>query len=270
MQYINVKNKNVKMSQTGPRSSDRRFYRAVVLCLGLLSVFLLVGFALSLHYHNLDPGSAADFAVMKDNLTQCLQASDKKLSDVSEERNRLNARLSSLTAERDQLNSRLSSLTAERDQLNIRLTDMTKELNRLQKNACPAGWSMFNLSCYFVSHKSASWEEGREDCKDREADLVVIDNAEEQTFISDFITAGAWIWIGLTDSEEEGTWKWVDGSSLTLSEWAPTQPDNGGGDIEFGEEDCAHFYSGSETRNNWNDLSCNDSVSWICEKKAQQ
>ncbi|KAF3694519.1 CD209 antigen Dendritic cell-specific ICAM-3-grabbing non-integrin 1 [Channa argus] len=56
---------------------------------------------------------------------------------------------------------------------------------------------------------------GRQDCKDREADLVVIDSAEEQKFISDFVTVGAW--IGLTDSEKEGTWKWVDGSSLTLS-----------------------------------------------------
>ncbi|XP_067371584.1 CD209 antigen-like protein C [Channa argus] len=231
-------------NQTGPRSSDRRFYRAVVLSLGLLIVFLLVRLGFGVYYRNLDRGSAAEFSVMKDNLTQCLQASDKKLSDVSEERNRLNVRL--------------SSLTAERDQLNISLTEMTKEVNRLQKKTCPAGWHMFNFSCYFISRVSGSWKRGRQDCKDREADLVVIDSAEEQKLILGFITVDTW--IGLTDSEEEGTWKWVDGSSLTLRNWNEGEPNDGASG-----EDCGEII---QKVHKWNDLSCNVSQQWICEKKV--
>ncbi|KAK2840184.1 hypothetical protein Q5P01_013924 [Channa striata] len=218
----------MSQSQTGSRSSDRRFYRAVLVCLGLLSVFLLVGLGLGVHYHNMDPALAADFFILKNNL-----------SVVSEERDRLKASL----------------------------TEMTEELNRLQGSSkqnkpCPAGWSWFNFSCYSVSCEASSWDEGRQDCKDREADLVVIDSDEEQKFISDLSTLRTW--IGLTDREEEGTWKWIDGSSLTLREWAENQPDNSG------DEDCAHIRSGRQIRNNWNDVPCGYFLSSICEKKALQ
>ena len=39
---------------------------------------------------------------------------------------------------------------------------------------------MFSFTCYLISTKSGSWEKGRKDCRARGADLVVIDNYEEQ------------------------------------------------------------------------------------------
>ncbi|KAG7240321.1 hypothetical protein INR49_027021 [Caranx melampygus] len=71
-------------------------------------------------------------------------------------------------------------------------------------------------------------------------------------------------WIGLTDKEEEGVWKWVDGTPLTLAYWADNEPDNGGGVSGQGKEDCAHI-RGAEKRD-WDDVSCNSFLKWICEK----
>uniref|UniRef100_A0A3Q1GZ54 C-type lectin domain-containing protein n=1 Tax=Anabas testudineus TaxID=64144 RepID=A0A3Q1GZ54_ANATE len=120
---------------------------------------------------------------------------------------------------------------------------------------CPAGWTKFSCFCYFLSTKTGSWTEGRQDCRTRGADLVVIDNsAEVQTFLSGFTSYSAW--IGLTDVENEGIWKWIDDTGLTLKYWAENQPDN------HGEEDCAHLRSD----NFLNDLSCQTSSQWICEK----
>jgi len=48
------------------------------------------------------------------------------------------------------------------------------------EKTCPAGWSMFSCSCYLLSEMSDTWDKGRKDCKDKGADLVVIDSAEEQ------------------------------------------------------------------------------------------
>ena len=52
--------------------------------------------------------------------------------------------------------------------------------------------------------------------------------------------------------------------SLTCRYWETNEPNNGG----VGEEDCAHIRTGKKTEDNWNDLSCDASLRWICEKNA--
>uniref|UniRef100_A0A3Q1H6K8 C-type lectin domain-containing protein n=1 Tax=Anabas testudineus TaxID=64144 RepID=A0A3Q1H6K8_ANATE len=163
---------------------------------------------------------------------------------------------------------KLSFLTEERNELKTNLTELTAMHNRLQclfgqNKTCPDGWTKSCWSCYFLSTESGSWTTGRANCRTRGADLVVIDSAEEQVkrvFMFD-------TWIGLNDREKEGTWKWVDGTPLTVTYWAPTQPDNGDGYIKVGEENCAHIYGGQSS--NWNDISCEASRPWICEKTPQ-
>uniref|UniRef100_A0A8C6LX48 C-type lectin domain-containing protein n=1 Tax=Nothobranchius furzeri TaxID=105023 RepID=A0A8C6LX48_NOTFU len=127
---------------------------------------------------------------------------------------------------------------------------------------CPRGWTVFTGSCYLLSTKSGSWDEGREDCRNQGADLAVIENDDEQAFLSTVNKNDAW--IGLTDKETEGLWQWVDGSPLHLQYWLENQPDNGGSRLQrWGEEDCAHT---SNPKAFWNDLSCSASKMWICEK----
>uniref|UniRef100_A0A3B5AJH0 C-type lectin domain-containing protein n=1 Tax=Stegastes partitus TaxID=144197 RepID=A0A3B5AJH0_9TELE len=115
---------------------------------------------------------------------------------------------------------------------------------------CNEGWSMYSCTCYLLSQASGSWDKGRTDCKNRGADLVVINSPEEQTFLTTFTKKSTW--IGLTDRKTEGSWVWVDGTPLTFY-WANNQSDNGGGSTRWGEEDC-------------NDLSCTTSLQWICGK----
>uniref|UniRef100_A0A669F848 C-type lectin domain-containing protein n=2 Tax=Oreochromis TaxID=8139 RepID=A0A669F848_ORENI len=132
------------------------------------------------------------------------------------------------------------------------------------EKVCPEGWRMFCHSCYVLSEKLGSWDEGRDDCRSKGADLVVIESLEDKTFISSYIKERAW--IGLNDKEEEGNWKWVDGTPLTLQNWVAKQPDNGDGNPKWGEEDCVHV----EPDASWNDLSCSASLKWICEKHTTE
>ncbi|KAK2840190.1 hypothetical protein Q5P01_013930 [Channa striata] len=124
--------------------TEKRRHGAVVLCLGLLTVFLLAGLiGLSVHIldHKSARGAAAKFSTMKTNLNELLQDSENKVS----------------------------SLTEERHQLNMSLIKTTEELNRLQslstqRKTCPAGWTMFSWSCYLLSTESGSWTKGRDEC----------------------------------------------------------------------------------------------------------
>uniref|UniRef100_A0A3B5QNG6 CD209 antigen-like protein C n=2 Tax=Xiphophorus maculatus TaxID=8083 RepID=A0A3B5QNG6_XIPMA len=156
----------------------------------------------------------------------------------------------------------------ERDRLNATLTEMSNEMIRLQsllkkKKTCPAGWRTFSSSCYFFSTSSGSWNKTREDCRNRGGDLVVINDDDEQNFLSTITNKETW--IGLNDMETEGSWKWVDDTPLTqllTKHWEQPQPDNGGGDPKWGEEDCAHI----TIYKLWNDRKCSASLQWICEK----
>ncbi|KAF3694511.1 C-type lectin domain family 17, member A Prolectin [Channa argus] len=122
---------------------------------------------------------------------------------------------------------------------------------------------MFSYSCYLLSTESGSWTKGREDCRKRGADLVVINSAEEQTFLSAFTRMGTW--IGLSDRDEEGTWRWIDGTTLTFKYWDVMEPNNEDKDSTDGE-DCAEIKV--QKGHKWNDLSCEVSQQWICEKKV--
>ncbi|CAI5655373.1 unnamed protein product [Oreochromis niloticus] len=287
--YVNVK-PAPSTYHTGRRSSKRSFYLGVILCLSLLSVFLLVTLiTLGFFYHNCLYDSAKQLSEMnnqlsfmgeeRDVLNANLSAVSNNLSSITEERDRLNTnllavsnQLYSITEERDLLNANLLAVSSELSSIIERdlLNEKTKELKRLlclsnQNKACPAGWSKFNCSCYLLSERSTSWDEARKDCRDRGADLVVIDSPEDQTALSNIATTEAW--IGLNDKEQEGTWKWVDGTPLTLipaRNWQERNPDNGGGSSHWGEEDCVHVRT--DMKKSWNDRSCSTSFKWICEK----
>uniref|UniRef100_A0A668TXP5 C-type lectin domain-containing protein n=1 Tax=Oreochromis aureus TaxID=47969 RepID=A0A668TXP5_OREAU len=121
----------------------------------------------------------------------------------------------------------------------------------------PAGWQKFSCSCYLLSERSGSWHSARKHCTDQGADLVVIDSPNEQNFIVSITQYKTW--IGLSDIEQEGTWKWVDGTPLTLKYWAPHQPDN-----KWSTENCVMIRYGGIY---WNDGKCEASCQWVCEKQ---
>ncbi|CAG10612.1 unnamed protein product [Tetraodon nigroviridis] len=93
----------------------------------------------------------------------------------------------------------------------------------MESCGCPSKWIYYNGSCYLFSYSEntaikKNWEDSRQDCIRRGADLVVIDRPEEQTFVSHTIETmktGKYIWensfwIGLKDEEVEGTWMWIN------------------------------------------------------------
>ncbi|XP_051241649.1 C-type lectin domain family 4 member K-like isoform X1 [Dicentrarchus labrax] len=144
-------------------------------------------------------------------------------------RHALTLQLNSLTAERDELHRelnnsalQLNSLTGERDELK-------RELN-VWVHYSKQGWRYFNGNVYYISSIKKTWKASRDDCRQKGTDLMIINSEEEQDFTRQLKNN---MWIGLTDSETEGTWKWVDGTPLTTSYWMDGEPNNS--DLK---EDC--------------------------------
>ncbi|CAB1458184.1 unnamed protein product [Pleuronectes platessa] len=170
--------------------------------------------------------------------------------------------IKNLTEERDQLKRKLntsdSSGAPDYDAVIRNLKEEGDQLKRMLKTF---GWVYFRSSFYFISSDTKSWGDSRDDCLQKGADLVIINSKEENEFTRQFRRS---FWIGLTDTETEGTWKWVDGTllSTTTSYWYPGEPNP----KYYPDENCGEArYNYDE--NNWNDNNCKRLYFWICEKK---
>ncbi|KAM4632831.1 C-type lectin domain family 4 member E-like isoform 2-T2 [Polymixia lowei] len=234
--------------------------RVAAVCLGLLCLVLLAGIiGLVAHYTNvtgLHDAEMQDIKTKYENMTSQQNQLQSSYDTLTKNRDQLKASYNSLSTERD-------NLAKERDQLKnntvVGQDELQKEVNRLkfiitEKPCCP-GWKKFKSSCYYISTATKTWQEGRQDCRDRGADLVIINSKDEQTFIAKLQEN---TWIGLSDSQVEGRWMWVDGTDLVGDgSWLKGEPNNSGG-----REDCVHML---RSAGEWNDRPCSTQLYWACE-----
>ncbi|XP_042291485.1 killer cell lectin-like receptor subfamily B member 1B allele C [Thunnus maccoyii] len=166
---------------------------------------------------------------------------------------------------------RYISAILEKDQLQRQYDDMLNNHSRLQdsvmelqgkhaESLCPEGWKRSRCSCYYKSTEMKSWDDSRADCKNRTADLVVINNKHEQEFLRELNEDGT-SWIGLqtvktSEWPEKWGWKWVDGSTPSYMAWEIDQ--------FFPPMNWSTVFINQ--RGKW--IISNESKQWICEKEV--
>nr|XP_040026007.1 secretory phospholipase A2 receptor-like isoform X1 [Gasterosteus aculeatus aculeatus] len=127
-------------------------------------------------------------------------------------------------------------------------------------SACQKGWNETQKSCIVLHNSEApphlkTWEEARENCRGRGADLVVVHDEEEKNVIDAKIThipVSKGYWMGLR--VEGGTWKWIDGTNLTDASW-------------IGPPAEGHCAVSLPTRK-WTSVKCDEKRTRICSQKA--
>uniref|UniRef100_A0A674PGL0 C-type lectin domain-containing protein n=1 Tax=Takifugu rubripes TaxID=31033 RepID=A0A674PGL0_TAKRU len=123
------------------------------------------------------------------------------------------------------------------------------------------GWFHFQKSLYYISSVKNTWHLSREYCLQEGADLAIINSRAEQAFLENFKMT---LWIGLMEQRSERTWRWVDGTPLTegAAYWSLGEPNN----YEGRQEQCVEQID-REDKKGWNDLVCEFSNFYMCEKR---
>ncbi len=92
--------------------------------------------------------------------------------------------------------------------------------------------------------------------------LATIDSAQ-QNYLVTLLTLPEPHWLGASDLEVEGSWRWVTGESLLWTSWGIGEPND-----QDGAEDCLEINHGGNGL--WNDISCNLSRPFVCERPLHE
>jgi hypothetical protein len=121
--------------------------------------------------------------------------------------------------------------------------------------------------CYAHPLKPFTYFQSEKECRREGGHLVVINDRAENDFLKQFIDQGnengtsGEFWIGLTDLQDEGTFRWVNNELLqTLyKNWAVGEPDN------KPAQDCVVF-----VLNGWRmpASGCSATYTYVCEQTA--
>lgn len=113
---------------------------------------------------------------------------------------------------------------------------------------------------YKAFYTPTTWHDAQAQCESLGGHLIYIDDEEENDFASLFLTFEVGIfWIGATDEQQEGNWRWADGSEVAAAFWTEGEPNNYGG----GENAAAGGHINGVCR--WNDLPADELHVFICE-----
>ncbi|XP_032403538.1 C-type lectin domain family 4 member M-like [Xiphophorus hellerii] len=265
----------VTMSTMRPESNMNRYKLLTASLAALAVILLMVNIGLGVYYNKLS----------ENNIVR----------DISGEISKLQASYDAAVQIRDEVKKQLAMEISEQQVIKwelehqtLRGKDYEKQVETLQVDIaslkshlpmikegcrhCLPGWTFMISSCYYFPFSDTfyrtSWNEARQFCRRQGGDLAIVNNREKHLGITRFLTINqdlsrqasqSGFWIGLRDVEEEGVWKWVDGTRLTDGFWNIGEPNN------LNNEDCAAVYPKSNPFMSWNDAPCNYNLKWICE-----
>ncbi len=86
----------------------------------------------------------------------------------------------------------------------------------------------------YVLTRNKTWEAAQAEARSLGGNLVTINNAAEENWIRQTFGRNEGFWIGLSDKDQEGTFKWVNGEALTYTNWAPNEPNDFQGTQDYG------------------------------------
>ncbi len=109
------------------------------------------------------------------------------------------------------------------------------------------------------------WHDARDFCALLGGHLATISTAQEDEFL---YTNFGYGWLGATDEQEEGVWRWVTGEPWGYQNWAPGEPNNCCPSWNCGGTGCTAEYflthAGAPNASRWNDVP-DLSIQPICE-----
>ncbi len=93
------------------------------------------------------------------------------------------------------------------------------------------GGYTYGQSTYILS-TAATWEAAQAEARSLGGNLVTINDAAEENWLKQTFGTNE-LWIGLTDKDAEGIFKWASREDVTYTNWVPGEPNNSGTNADY-------------------------------------
>ncbi|GFS11092.1 mannose-binding protein C [Elysia marginata] len=130
---------------------------------------------------------------------------------------------------------------------------------------CPQDWviRMDNKHCYKLYEVRRNYSAAAADCASMSGTLTTVKDKEEQEFVNSLKGSVDTIWVGLTDSITEGTFRWTDGTRASYTNWAAGEPN----DLTSAGEHCVQMLENGK----WADKNCVSDISkYMCKVDVEE
>ncbi|XP_037785905.1 perlucin-like protein [Penaeus monodon] len=132
---------------------------------------------------------------------------------------------------------------------------------------CPSPYEPLDETrCIFVdAYVAYTWQDTVDLCKTHGGEILTIEDCETFALVYDYVrsqdvTKGKHYWLGATDEEEEGTWKYVNNRPIPMGVpfWSKNEPNSGN------TYNCAIMHA--SINHYWSDIPCGNKYNPICLK----
>uniref|UniRef100_A0A8C3EH72 Uncharacterized protein n=1 Tax=Corvus moneduloides TaxID=1196302 RepID=A0A8C3EH72_CORMO len=126
---------------------------------------------------------------------------------------------------------------------------------------CQKGWMKHGFYCYSLVQLPATFSEAKKVCEENKGYLATVRDRYEQAFLTSIIgfKPEKYFWIGLSDVEEHGTFRWASGDPVTFTHWNMGMP---------GESGCVAMATGTSA-GLWDILNCEETNTFLCKQLVE-
>ncbi|MFK8185231.1 MAG: lectin-like protein [Phormidesmis sp.] len=136
--------------------------------------------------------------------------------------------------EADGIEQVMANLEASSIVLSQEAANSASSASLMRDSLTEAAGYQYNGSTYFLTERAVTWEEAQADALLLGGNLVTINDAAEDKWLTETFGANGAYWMGLSDSAEEGVFRWASGEAVTYTNWAAGEPDDFQGTQDYG------------------------------------
>ncbi|XP_067418418.1 macrophage mannose receptor 1-like [Emydura macquarii macquarii] len=141
------------------------------------------------------------------------------------------------------------------------LSQISQEMEIID-TGCQKGWKRYGTYCYSIGQIPVTFSEANKICERNQSYLASIENRYEQAYLISLVglRPEKYFWIGLSNVEEQGTFKWTNGEAVLFTHWNSAMPERKPG--------CVAMRTGTAA-GLWDVLNCEMVETFLCKQWAE-